>query len=43
MSKQERNMYCKIGQAVCNLVGALMFVGIPILGCIATGYIANLI
>lgn len=42
MSKQERNFYCKVGQAVCNLIGALMFVGIPILASMLVGYITSL-
>lgn len=42
MSKQEQ-FYCKLGQAICNVTGAILFVVIPMLVCNIAGYIANLI
>ena len=30
MSKREKQLYCKVGQAVCNLAGALLFFVVPI-------------
>lgn len=40
---KEQKIYCKIGQAVCNLVGATMFLAIPMAACALAGYIASLI
>ena len=39
---REQKIYCKIGQAVCNVVGATMFVAIPMAACTLAGYMANL-
>ena len=39
---REQKIYCKVGQAVCNLFGAAMFFGIPVLGCNLAGYITAL-
>ena len=39
---REQKIYCKIGQAVCNVIGATMFVAIPMATCALAGYIANL-
>lgn len=39
---REQKIYCKIGQAVCKLVGATIFVAIPMAVCILAEYIANL-
>lgn len=36
---KEQKMYCKIGQAVCNLIGALLFIAIPMLTCALGGWI----
>ena len=30
MSKKEKQLYCKVGQAVCNVTGALLFFAVPI-------------
>ena len=30
MSKREKQLYCKVGQAACNLAGALLFVTAPV-------------
>ena len=40
---KEQKMYCKIGQAVCNVAGATLFVAIPMLVCNLAGYIASLL
>lgn len=39
---REQKIYCKIGQAVCNVVGATMFVAIPMATCALAGYLASL-
>ena len=39
---REQKIYCKIGQAVCNVIGGTMFVAIPMAACALAGYIANL-
>ena len=39
---REQKIYCKIGQAVCNVAGATLFVAIPMAVCNLAGYIANL-
>ena len=39
---REQKIYCKIGQAVCNLVGATLFVAVPMIACNLAGYISNL-
>ena len=43
MSKKEKQVYLKVGQAVCNLAGGLLFFAVPILGCVAVGVLNNLI
>lgn len=43
MSKKEKQFYCRVGQAVCNIFGAIMVFGIPMLACVIAGYIANII
>lgn len=30
MSKKEKQLYCKVGQAVCNITGALLIFAVPI-------------
>lgn len=40
---REQKIYCIIGQAVCNLIGATMFFAIPMATCALAGYIASLI
>ena len=40
---KEQKIYCKIGQAVCNVVGGTLFVAIPIIVCNIAGYIASLL
>ena len=40
---REQKIYCKIGQAVCNLVGATMFLAIPMAASVLAGYITSLI
>lgn len=30
MSKREKQFYCKVGQAVCNVTGALLFFAVPV-------------
>lgn len=30
MSKREKQFYCRVGQAVCNVTGALLFFAVPI-------------
>ena len=39
---REQKIYCKIGQAVCNVIGATMFFTMLIVPCVLAGYIANL-
>lgn len=39
---REQKIYCKIGQAVCNVVGATLFVAVPMIACNLAGYISNL-
>ena len=41
MSKEQK-IYCKVGQAVCNIVGAAMFFGIPMLAVNLGGFITTL-
>lgn len=43
MSKREKQFYCKLGQAVTNVFGALIFVIVPMLLCNLGGYIASII
>ena len=33
MSKREEQFYCKVGQAVCSVTGAILFVTVPIAFC----------
>lgn len=40
---KEQKIYCKIGQAVCKVIGATMFFAIPMATCALAGYITNLI
>ena len=40
---REQKIYCKIGQAVCNVIGATMFFAMLIVPCMVAGYIASLI
>lgn len=39
---REQKIYCKIGQAVCSIAGAALFVAIPMAVCNLGGYIASL-
>lgn len=39
---KEQKMYCKIGQAVCNVVGAILFIVTPMALCELAGYITTL-
>ena len=43
MSKREKQFYCKVGQAVCNLFCVIMFFAVPILACELAGFIASII
>lgn len=43
MSKREKQFYCKLGQAICNITGGLLFVAVPMLLCNLGGYIASII
>lgn len=40
---REQKIYCKIGQAVCNVIGATIFFAIPMAACALAGYITSLI
>lgn len=40
---REQKIYCKIGQTVCNVIGATMFLAIPMAACSLAGYITSLI
>lgn len=40
---REQKIYCKIGQAVCNVIGATMFFAMLIVPCVVAGYITSLI
>ena len=40
---REQMIYCKIGQAACNVVGATMVLAMFIAPCVVAGYIASLI
>lgn len=40
---KEIKKYCIIGKLVCNLVGATLFVAVPMTACVLAGYIVNLI
>lgn len=39
---KEIKKYCIIGKLVCNLVGATLFVAVPMIACNLAGYISNL-
>ena len=41
MSREQKKYYI-IGQAVCNVVGATMFVAIPMATCALAAYLASL-
>lgn len=43
MSKKEKQIYLKVGQAVCNLAGGLLVFAVPIFACMVVGFINNLI
>ncbi len=43
MSKRERNFYCKVGQAVCNLAGTFLFFAVPLAFCGLAQCICNII
>ena len=40
---REQKIYCKIGQTVCNVIGATMVLAMFIAPCVVAGYIASLI
>lgn len=40
---REQKIYCKIGQAVCNLIGATIVLAMFIAPCVVAGYITSLI
>ncbi len=40
---REQKIYCKIGQAVCNVIGATMVLAMLIVPCVLAGYITSLI
>lgn len=40
---REQKIYCKIGQAVCNVIGATMVFAMFIAPCVVAEYIASLI
>ena len=39
---REQKIYCKIGQAICNLIGTTMVLAMFIAPCVVADYIANL-
>lgn len=39
---KEQKIYCKIGQAVCSVIGGALFIAIPMAICNLGGYIASL-
>ncbi len=43
MSKREKLFYCKLGQAVSNLAGALLIFAVPITACGIAQCICNII
>lgn len=43
MSKKEKQLYCKVGQAVCNVIGALLFFAVLITVCGIAQCICNII
>ncbi len=43
MSKREKQFYCRVGQAVCNATGAILFVTVPIAFCGLAQCICNII
>lgn len=43
MSKREKQLYCKVGQAVCNVTGALLFVTAPVVLSGLAEFICNII
>lgn len=43
MSKKEKQFYCKLGQAVCNIAGALLFLTVPIALSGLAEFICNII
>lgn len=43
MSKRERQFYCRVGQAVCNVTGAILFVTVPIAFCGLAQFTCNII
>ena len=43
MSKREKQFYSKVGQAVCNIAGALLIFAVPITACGIAQCISNII
>ena len=43
MSKREKQFYSKVGQAVCNITGALLIFAVPITACGIAQCICNII
>lgn len=43
MSKREKQFYCKLGQAVCNVTGALLFLAVPIVFSGLAEFVCNII
>lgn len=43
MSKKEKQLYCKVGQAVCNIAGALLIFAVPIAISGLAEFICNII
>ena len=43
MSKKEKQFYCKVGQAVCNVTGALLFFAAPIVLSGLAEFVCNII
>lgn len=43
MSKREKQFFCKVGQAVCNITGALLIFAVPITACGIAQCICNII
>ena len=43
MSKREKQFYCKVGQAACNIFGAIVFFAVPMVACAIAGFISNII
>ena len=43
MSKREKQIYLIVGQLVCKVTGAMLFMGVPIAVCYLVGLVSHII